>query len=355
MTVASGSRVSIRRALLQDRPRVFEWLVHSDLTPQVFGPLFPEREPPTREQFASRYVNSCFDGTRPYSGRMFVIAAGEEEVGCIAHGPINLLKDVVELDIWLAGAQHSGRGVASQALAVLAEWLQASYGVNRFLARPSRRNVRALRALRRAGFRETDLPAQEVIATLRLPPGGYSDEVLLFRVLPEPPSTLQREDGRTYVFVDSEFTKLFQPELISLGAVATDATAFYAEVRGWSPDRTSEFVRQVVIPLLDGDAVPTDVAAEAFAAWLDERTGRAPTTIISDSGFDRWALAELLGTEDLPDGVEWKRVSIAYEDLDRAALGLNLRRHHALDDARALRHLLLSPRASAPPDEGPAR
>ena len=350
MTVATGSRVSIRRATLQDRPRAYHWLVQSDLTPQLYGPLFAERAAPTPEQFASRYVDSFFEGTRPYSGRMFVIAVGGEEVGCVAHGPINLLKDVVELDIWLAGSQHAGRGIASKALVVLTEWLQASYGVNRFLARPSRRNVRALRALRRAGFREADAPAREVVAKLRLPPGEWVDEMLLFRVLPVPSPTLQREDGRTYVFIDSEFTRLHQPELISIGAVATDATAFYAEVRGWSPDRTSEFVREVVMPLLDGDAVPMEMAAEAFAAWLDERAGRAPTTIISDSGFDRWAIAELLGSEELPAGVEWKRVTVAYEELDQATQALDLRRHHALDDARALRHLLLGPRVSPAPE-----
>jgi hypothetical protein len=281
---------------------------------------------------------------------MFVIAVGGEEVGCVAHGPIDLLKDVVEIDVWLAGSQHAGRGIASQALEVLTGWLQASYGVNRFLARPSRRNVRALRALRRAGFRETDVPAREVVAKLRLRPGDWVDEMLLFRVLPVPSPILQREEGRTYVFIDSEFTRLYQPELISIGAVATDATAFYAEVRGWSPDRTSEFVREVVMPLLDGDAVPMPMAAEAFAAWLDERTGRAPTTIVSDSGFDRWAIAELLGTEDLPAGVEWKRVTVAYEELDRATQALDLRRHHALDDARALRHLLLGPRGAPATD-----
>ncbi len=350
MTVATGSRVAIRRASLQDRPRAYEWLVQSDLTPQLYGPLFPERVVPTTEKFAARYLESFFDGTRPYSGRMFVIDVGDEDVGCVAHGPIDLLNDVVELDIWLAGSEHTGRGIASQALAVLTEWLQASYGVNRFLARPSRRNVRALRALRRAGFREADVPAREVVAKLRLPPGECADEVPLFRVLPVPSSALQREVGRTYVFVDSEFTRLNQPELISIGAVATDATAFYAEVRGWSPDRTSEFVREVVMPLLDGDSVPMAMAAEAFAAWLDARARRAPTTIISDSGFDRWAIAELLGKEDLPAGVVWKRVTAAYEELDQATEALSLRRHHALDDARALRHLLLGSRVAPAPE-----
>jgi diamine N-acetyltransferase len=350
MTIATGSRVSIRRARLQDRPRVYEWLVQSDLTPNVFGPLFPEREVPTLEQFASRYVNAVFDGTRPYGGRVFVISHGGDEVGCIAHGPIDLLNDVVELDVWLAERRLSGRGLGSEALVLLADWLQANYGVNRFLVRPSRRNVRALRAMRRAGFRETDLPAPEVIAKLHLPHGEYADEVLLFRILPVPPATLRPDPRRTYIFLDSEFTHLVRPELISIGAVATDATAFYAEVRGWNPERTSDFVRQVVMPLLDGDAVGHDVAADAFSAWLDERAGRAPTTIVSDSGYDRWALAELLGREDLPPGVEWKRVAVAYEEIDNAARVLNLRRHHALDDARALRHLLLNPAADGDPE-----
>jgi hypothetical protein len=36
-------------------------------------------------------------------------------------------------------------------------------------------------------------------------------------------------------------------------------------------------------------------------------------------------------------------VPIAYESLDEVALSLGLRRHHALDDARALRHAVLHP------------
>jgi diamine N-acetyltransferase len=346
MTVATGQRVSLRRARLTDRPRVYEWLVMSDLTPNVFGPMFPERQPPTLDEFASRFVNSYFDGTRPYAGRVFIIALGNDEVGCVAHGPIDLLNDVVEIDIWLAERRLAGRGIGSDALVLLADWLQTNYGVNRFLVRPSRRNVRALRAVRRAGFRETDLPSADVIEKLQLPAGDYADEVLLFRILPVPPATFVPDPRRIYVFLDSEFTNLRNPELISLGAVATDQTAFYAELRGWTPERSSEFVRQVVAPLLDGDAVTHDVAAEALSAWLDERTGHAPTTIISDSGYDRWALAELLGREDLPAGVDWKRVAVGYDELDAVTRELVLRRHHALDDARALRHLLTTPRQS---------
>jgi len=136
-------------------------------------------------------------------------------------------------------------------------------------------------------------------------------------------------------------------ELIAIGAVATDSTAFYAELEGWNPATASSFVRETVIPLLDGDAVPVEVGAEALTDWLGERSHKAPTTIISDSGFDRWALAELLGSEILPANVRWQRVPIAYEAIDEAAQHLSLRRHHALDDARALRHLILEARSQA--------
>ncbi|MEP6608904.1 MAG: GNAT family N-acetyltransferase [Burkholderiaceae bacterium] len=343
MTIVAGQRLSLRRARLLDRPRIHEWVTESDLTSNTLGPpLYPERPIPTLDEFSAEYVNTHFDGTRPYEGRMFVIVAGGDEIGCIFHGPVDLLNDVVELDIWLAERRWTSRGLGSEALVLLADWMQANYGVNRFLVRPSRRNVRALRAMRRAGFRETDLLAKEVIEKLHLRLGSYTDEILLFRILPVPAATLAPDPNRIYVFVDSEFTSLRTPELISIGAVATDSTAFYCEVNGWSPERSSDFVKQIVVPLLDGDAVPMPMAAEAFSSWLDERAGRAPTTIISDSGYDRWALTELLGREDLPSGVDWKRVPISYEALDEASRQFNLRRHHALDDARALRQLVMN-------------
>lgn len=344
MTIAVGSRLSLRRAHLLDRPRIYDWVTRSDLAANTMGaPLYPERPIPTLDEFSAKYVNAYFDGTRPYAGRVFVIVVGGDEIGCVSHGPVDLLNDVVELDIWLAERRLTSRGLGSEALVLLADWMQSNYGVNRFLVRPSRRNVRALRAMRRAGFRETDLPSAEVVEKLQLPTGDYADEVLLFRILPVPSAMLTLDPDRIYVFVDSEFTSLQTPQLISIGAVATDSTAFYCEVNSWNREHSSEFVRQIVVPLLDGDAVPLPMAAEAFSAWIDERAGRAPTTIISDSGYDRWALTELLGREDLPSGVNWKRVPISYEEMDDATQQLNLRRHHALDDARALRQLVMYP------------
>jgi diamine N-acetyltransferase len=347
MTLLAGPKVTLRRALVSDRARVYEWLIGSDLTPNLLGtPMYPDRPIPSPDAFFAAFPDACFDGSRPYAGRMMIVSARGEEIGAVAHGPIDLLNDVVELDIWLAERRVAGHGYGSEALVLLADWLQASYGINRFLVRPSRRNVKALRAMRRAGFRETDLPAHDVIAKLSLPQGAYADELLLFRILPLPSAVLRPDPAQTYVFIDSEFTNLTAPQLISFGAVATDSTAFYAELEGWDAATASAFVREQVVPLLDGDAVPPSVGAQALVEWLAERTRRGPVTVISDSGFDRWAMAELFGNEELPAGVRWQRVPIAYETMDEATQRLKLRRHHALDDARALRHLVLEPHAA---------
>jgi RimJ/RimL family protein N-acetyltransferase len=306
------------------------------------SPLFADRAVPSFEQFCEEYLPHYFDGTRPFDGRAFLIRAEGAEIGFVSHGPINLFKDVVEVDLWLAGRRFVGRGYGSDALETVCGWLQARYGVNRFLSRPSRRNVHGLRAMRRAGFRETDLDVREVVNELSLSPGHYGDQVLMFRILPLPDAALPVLPDHTYVFIDSEFTTLTDPRLISLGAVATDATAFYCELADVPAERCSEFVRSTVLPLLDGRAVSHPVAAQSFETWLAARAAAQPTIIVSDSGFDRWAMADLLGREDLPPGVRWVRVPIDYEQIDEVASSLGLRRHHALDDARALRHIVLN-------------
>lgn len=336
-----GEKISLRRAEPADAQRAYEWLALSDLTAALFGPpLFADRTVPAPETFLSIYPAHLFDGSQPFAGRGYVISHAGRDLGFVCHGPINLLADVTELDIWLASREVCGQGYGSEALALLCPWLQRSFGINRFALRPSRRNVRALRAFRRAGFRSTS----ETTRVMRRAPGRpillLHDAVTMALELPPPRPVLQREPGRSYVFLDSEFTDFDQPQLISVAGASTDATAFYCEISDWERDRASAFVKETVLPLLDGDAVPLRHAAGALAEWLGQRAAQAPVTIVTDSGFDRWALTALFG-EDLPPRVCWQCVPLPYQVLDHVVAQMGLRRHHALDDARALRHALV--------------
>src|SRR5258706_1251903 len=187
LPIAAGLKVVLRRAEMADRSMVYAWFAASDLTASHLGlPLFADHPPPSFEPFCENFPQHLFDGSRPFDGRGLIVRAEDRDIGFICHGPVNLFKDVVDVNIWHSARRHCGRGYGSEALIVACDWLQESLGVNRFLMRPSPRNVRALRALRRAGFRETDLHNRDVVEKLSLPPGRYSDEMLMFRILPPP-------------------------------------------------------------------------------------------------------------------------------------------------------------------------
>ncbi len=350
MTITSGQKVALRRALPQDMARAHRWLAASDLTASSMGaPWFAERPVPTLEQFLIRCPLHYFDGARPFDGRTLVMSSAAVDVGILLWRRIDLMRDLVELDIWLAGTEFCGQGIAAEALGLACAWLQTSYGANRFLLRPSRRNVRALRCARRAGFRETDFEPADVLGRLGLDASPYRDAVALFRVLPVSWILPVSPEHELWVFIDSEFSSLEAPALLSFGAATADGHTFYTELEHDRPIAYSAFVTQSVLPLMENFPMTRADAAEQFLHWLRGLADGRVVRLISDSGFDRWALGELLGTEDTPDGAVWQRAPVAYSELDRLSQELRLRRHHALDDALALRCAVLGESAAKSP------
>jgi len=342
MIIASGPRVDLRRALPQDIARAYHWLARSDLTRTSMGaPWFGERPIPTLEHFLTQFPASYFSGTAPFDGRALILRSAAIDLGVLVWHRVDLMRDLVELDIWLAGTEYCRQGIAAEALDLGCTWLQASYGVNRFLLRPSRRNVRALRCARRAGFRETDFEPADVSGRLGLMASPYRDPALLFRILPVTWLLPVAPQSELWVFIDSEFSSLEAPALLSFGAATADGQTFYAELEHDRQIGYSSFVVKTVLPLMENSPTPHERAAEQFVSWVRDCAGGRPVRLISDSGFDRWALGELLDAEDPPDGMLWQRAPVAYSELDRVSEELRLRRHHALDDALALRYAVL--------------
>lgn len=339
-----GDKLSLRRSGRQDVARAYEWFAFSELTPTFLGaPLYPELPLPSREGFEARYPPLLFEPGNPYDGRALIISVDGEDIGVVVYGAVRLLQGSVELEMWLGERRFSGRGHGSEALRLACTWLHDELGVDDFVVRPSRRNVRALRAFRRAGFRTLRADPEQALRHYGLARHPLPDSELMVLNLPAPRVELQPDPQCEFVFLDTEFTDLLAPRLISVGAVGGDGQAFYREISGWAPGQASEFVTAVVVPLLEGRAGPLSEVRSAFFAWLQERPAQRPVTVITDSAYDRWALAELLGRESLPDGLRWQRVPLPYEQLDAVVAKLGLRRHHALDDARGLRQALLRP------------
>jgi hypothetical protein len=140
------------------------------------------------------------------------------------------------------------------------------------------------------------------------------------------------------IFLDTEFTSFEEPYLISIGLVAGE-NELYFELGGVSYEICAPFVQVNVLPLLTGPVLKPMEGAERLAAFLS-LCGPEVTFFCDAPRYDITLL-----TPFLPSGLHWDFAVPSFEDaaceglfeLTREkAFASGLRRHHALDDARAL-------------------
>lgn len=155
------------------------------------------------------------------------------------------------------------------------------------------------------------------------------------------------------IFIDTEFTELgVDPHLISIGCVSeNDANrTFYAELSDtYQPGQCSAFTREAVLPKLEGGKarMPRRHVARALKEWLeayDIAVKLATDSISMDWPWIQELFHELgawpsnLATRPVCVPADYP-ISLQAEFLKavEAAYTGGLRRHHALDDARANR------------------
>lgn len=150
------------------------------------------------------------------------------------------------------------------------------------------------------------------------------------------------------VFLDTEFTGLGQrwPRLISIGLVSEDGlSSFYAELPAESyREKITPWVQANVLPLLEGGACIMQPAElrQRLAEWIGTQ---AEVVIASDSlEYDFKFLRAVL--DPWPGNVADHPLLLTmnylneYDAFGKAvdeAFASGLRRHHALDDAKANR------------------
>lgn len=148
------------------------------------------------------------------------------------------------------------------------------------------------------------------------------------------------------VFLDTEFTNFEFPSLISIGLVSDTGAEFYAEVP-YSRNECSEFVLEVVIPLLDRGVARRhsfDQLKKKLIEWLEElRQNNSELVIHFDSQTD-WDLLKKALNFQLPCWCIGKFMPMDLgENIAEEFYVLNqLAAHHALNDALANRHVFLN-------------
>ena len=166
------------------------------------------------------------------------------------------------------------------------------------------------------------------------------------------------------VYLDTEFAQFMQPHLISLGLAAEDDREFYAVMNNFPRQQCSEFVREVVLPIIEdwpGVALDRREMREALNQWL--HLSSEPTEIVCDFATDAELLIDLIGgeTEHVLRNFNISCVTVLlvgeYEQLAAAVDRYFTEprqwpRHHALEDARALRHAYAAFRLTAAAETG---
>lgn len=163
-----------------------------------------------------------------------------------------------------------------------------------------------------------------------------------------------KRPGVLPIHIDTEFTSLCDPQLISIGAVTAGDERFYGVVEDFAHRACTGFVIAHVLPVLERH--PPNVRgtfgdlARSFSGWLSELSGHgALPRLIVDDDCDIEMLQQLLrraGWEE-PDilGACVLRPMSAQDGVQDAFAAWfhchpDARRHNALDDAMAYRHAI---------------
>jgi hypothetical protein len=146
------------------------------------------------------------------------------------------------------------------------------------------------------------------------------------------------------VFLDTEFTDLDAPQLLSIGLVDELGRTFYAEIDGFELAACSPFVWTNVLPLFTGPAFSFQEVATLVRRWLAD-AGEECQVVTDAPEYDFDLLKWLLG-DDWPSNLAkqaqrfdayttWQHADV-YARARQAAYRPGWPEHHALADAIAL-------------------
>lgn len=166
------------------------------------------------------------------------------------------------------------------------------------------------------------------------------------------------------IYIDTEFTNFARPSLISIGAVSDTGAKFYAEITDYPIQHQSEFVREVIVPLLDHSkfGIRYTEAGARFAEWISEQgecqiccdysedwiltkallDSEFPSNLANDYLHINQVISDIVRTshnQHIPDySITSKFIGKYFIYYDEYFVANSIPRHHALNDAIAMKH-----------------
>lgn len=143
----------IRHALIDEKRKTYEWMCLSDTaTAHMGGEEFLMNPVLTWEGFQEAFEDFYYMESGKRFGSVMIIFHENKEVGCTCYACFHLNNQMAELDIWLNSESECGKGIGTQALKDTINYLYKELGINKFLIRPSEKNIRAIKSYQKAGF-----------------------------------------------------------------------------------------------------------------------------------------------------------------------------------------------------------
>src|SRR5687767_14093926 len=172
------------RPTLSLRKTVYDWMTTPGIVEQMIGPpTYPDIPVPSYKQFCTDWTVPHWTHEAPELGRVFLMAADGDLVGCTAQNGVVIAGDgrrTAELDLWLAGPALIGRGYGRRAISALCDLIADDLGVETAFLQPSARNVVAQRSYAAAGFARSPMNPREAAAFFKTEP-DYFDSVFFVK------------------------------------------------------------------------------------------------------------------------------------------------------------------------------
>jgi len=174
-----GNKIELIPATLSNRRIVYEWGFASDITKFLAGPPhYPDQSIATWEEFCEDYVDYYFDDSQPEKGRGYIINFNGDYVGFISYSSS---LTYTELDIWMRDELNCGKGLGTDAIITLGNYLNKKMLARKLVIRPSIKNIRAIKAYLKAGFKKTELTNEQIETLYGEGDYGFAGDILLIK------------------------------------------------------------------------------------------------------------------------------------------------------------------------------
>jgi hypothetical protein len=138
-----------------------------------------------------------------------------------------------------------------------------------------------------------------------------------------------------YIFLDTEFTNLMNPDLISIGLITEDGNhELYMERNDYDKKSSSQFVREMVEPYLMTNGMRFNEMSARLYVWLDELPDKYQIMVDYP---DDWRLFMDLLDEDLPKNIHGEP-SYVYPQLETNAVMKGMKDDSMLETIIAVRN-----------------